>query len=221
MSVTNICNLALSQVPAGAITSIDEQNLVGRTCKLWYPQVLAVLMAKGSWQFATRRAALATIDSDRLGEWLYAFTPPVSMAFPLQVNDANGSGPLPHEFTGSVIYSNFPDVLLDYITGADQEATADGLFRDAFIALLAARLVVPITKNFRREAELIKASEVAIDRAVAFNANLNPATYMNHVPDVVLARQGILPEQNLGQLPGPEATYPDFDPVGTFESELG
>ena len=217
-AATTICNLALSQVPAGAITSLDEASVAGRACKLWYAPCVEELMAKASWQFAVKRAAMAAKINDRANEWTNAYAVPAYMAFPLQVLDATGTGRLDYEFSGSTIYTNAPEAWVEFVSTQDFTSAYDGLFRAALVALLASRVCVPITKNTKREAELVKASEVAIERAQAANFNLNPVRYMNHIPDALQARHGDFFPDRVYE--GPEANYPDFDPVETFQNEL-
>lgn len=207
MSSTLFSNLALSQVPAGSITSLDENSIQARACKLWYPEVIRELLAKGQWRFAMTREALAVKTNDRPGQWAQAYAVPANLAIPAMVLDSGGGGPHQFEYTATTIYAQVPDASLDYVTGADTTSGYDGLFRSAVVALLASRICVPVTKNFKREAELIKAAEVAVDRALAANHNLNPQgnTYMDHVPDVLLARIGdVLPERR----------YPDWQTAG-------
>jgi len=217
MTATLICNLALSQVPAAGIVNLDEASVQARYCKLWYPQVVSELLTKSTWRFSTVRVALAAIETDRMGEWVYAYSIPSNMALPIRVLDAGG-GTLAHEYTGTTIYAGGPDAILEYVTTADMTSSYDGLFRAALLALLASRLCMPITKNQKRELVLAQAAEIAIQRAVAFNINLGQPQYMNHTPDTLAARNGDIPLRRVYE--GPEATYPDFDPVGTFESEL-
>lgn len=217
-TAVTLCNLALSQVPAGAITGLDETSVSGRACKLWYPQVLSELLEQGPWRFMLARSFLAAKANDREAEWAYAYTMPAYMAFPVKVLDEAGLGQQAYEFTGTTIYAQVPNAQVEFVTTQELTVAFSGLFRAALIAQLAARLCVPISKNFKRETVLLQLAEIALQRAQAANHNLNPAEYMTHVPDVLKARMGEYLGPN--HYPGPEAVYPDFDPVGTFDSEL-
>lgn len=207
MTITSLANLALSQVPAGGITNIDENSVQARFCKLWYPQILSELLPKGPWVFASVRAALAVKTNDRPNEWGFAFAAPGNMAFPVQVLDEGGLGPMRYTFAATTIYTQVPNAQVDMVTTDDMSASYDGLFKAAVIAWLAARVCVPITKQFKREADLIRAAETATDRAVAFAYNQSPPQgYMdNYIPDVLKARGGYLVEPRI---------YPSWDAAG-------
>lgn len=220
MTPTDICNLALSQVPAGPITNLDEVSVAARACKLWYPQVLDELMERGPWRFAITRQALAVKETNtRSASWEFEYTKPANLALVIGVYDSLGSGAQTYDYVGNSIFSDAPDAVIDFITTAETSSFYTAQFRSALIALMAARLCMPITKNMKREEALVKASEVAIERAQAANHNERGTTYGNHIPDILRGRMGL----PLGgyTAPGPEAVYPDFNPVDTFESELG
>lgn len=220
MTPTDICNLALSQVPAGPITNLDEVSVAARACKLWYPQCLGELLERGPWRFAIARQALAVKETNtRPASWEFEYAKPSNLALLIDVRDSLGSGSQAHDYVGNSVFSNTPDAVIDFITTAETSSYYTAQFRAALIALLAARLCMPITKNMKREEVLVKASEVAIERAQAANHNERGTTYGDHIPDILKGRMGLPMDGRIA--PGPEAVYPDFDPVGAFESELG
>lgn len=220
MTPTEISNLALSQLPAGAITSLDESSLQARECKRWYQQVLAELLQKAHWRFARKVATPALIDiTDRPGRWAYSYAMPADLALVLGVYDDSVSLLTPYDFIGSTIYSNVIAAKIEYISTADFNALHTALFRSALIASLAVPICMPIIKSSKRQKELAEAAEIAVQRAQEANQNENKLTYMNHMPDVLAERMGMTGLEGI-VFPGPEVNYPDFDPVGTFESEL-
>jgi hypothetical protein len=219
MTPTQISNLALDAVPAGRIVSLTEASLSAKTCSMHYAQVLGEILEMGPWRFSIRREALAELPAnDREGQWLYAYAMPTGMAFPIQVMDSLGSCSVGYEFSGVLLYSNEPDATVEYVTTADMAGAHTALFRAALIARLAARICLPITKDLKRAQFLANAAEVAGERAQAANHNQRNNTYGNHVPDILRERMGLTFDDR--RLPGPEAVYPDFDPVQTFEDSL-
>lgn len=220
MTPTEISNLALSQLPAGSITSLDEASIMARECKRWYAQVLGELLQKGPWRFARVIGTPALeVTNDRLALWAYRYTLPADVAMVLNVSDESAALPAPYDFVGRSLYTNMLAAKVEYVSTADYNTLHTALFRSALIASLAVPISMPIIKSSKRQRELSEAAEIAVQRAQAANLNEGRLTYMDHTPDVVAARMGLTGLENI-VFPGPETNYPDFDPVGTFESEL-
>lgn len=219
MTPTQISNLALSQLPAGSITSLDEDSLQARACRQWYNQVLTDLLERGPWRFSRKLVALAGLDSsDRAARWLYRYARPVDLAIVLRVYDENVSAPQEYDYIGEHIYTNVLAPRIEYVSTTGSPLYT-ALFRSALIAALAVPICAPITKNYKRQAQLAENAEIAVQRAQAANINEGRPTYGDFMPEVLAARMGLT---GLDQVlfPGPEAVYPDFDPVGVFDSEL-
>lgn len=219
MTPTQISNLALSQLPAGAITNLDEASVQARACKLWYNQIVESLLERGPWRFSRKLVALAGLeDSNRSVSWLYRYARPSDVALVLSVYDENVSARQDYDYIGGHIYTNVLAPKIEYVSTAG-DAVHTALFRDALIAGLAAVICMPVTKSTKRQRELADTAEVALQRAQAANHNDAQPTYGDYIPDTIKARMGLTGLEKL-VFPGPEAVYPDFDPVGTFESEL-
>lgn len=75
-SEVEICNLALSNIRAGSINSLDESNLQAQICKLKYALIRDRCL-RSSWQFNKAISPLATIDVD-IYNWAYAYRYPVN-----------------------------------------------------------------------------------------------------------------------------------------------
>lgn len=77
-SVVEICNLALSHLgDSASVSSIDppEGSAQAEHCARFYPIARDSLLEQHSWQFATRRSALAQVQNVAT-EWLYAYAEP-------------------------------------------------------------------------------------------------------------------------------------------------
>lgn len=74
-SEVEICNLALSNIRAGSINSLNEQSLQAQICKLKYPFMRDRCLRDGSWQFNRKITALALLDTD-IYNWVYAYQYP-------------------------------------------------------------------------------------------------------------------------------------------------
>lgn len=219
MTPTEISNLALSQIASGPITSLQESSLPARTCASWYQQVLEELLEKGPWRFSLQRVTLAELPgNDRATRWLYAYAAPNSVLLVTRILDAQGYSTQAYDYAGGFIYTNAPEAIIEYVPASVANVKTTAHFRAALIAQLAARVAMPITKNRKLAVELQQAAETATQRAQAANLNENAMTYGDHMPEVLRARTGDYFDGRI--LEGPEAVYPDFDPVGAFESEL-
>lgn len=222
MTPTQISNLALDAVPSANIVAMTENSLAAKTCSKHFAQVLGEIMEMGPWRFAVKRQKLAELPAnDRESQWLYAFVMPSDMAFPLQVLDASGSFPAGYEFTGVFIYTNTPTPVVEYVTTSDVASASSALFRAALIALLAARICLPITKDLKRTQFLSNAAEVATTRAQAANHNQQNQGFDyfdRHTPTLLRERLGLALDQRA--LPAPDASYPDPDYIALFNSEL-
>lgn len=62
-SIIDICNLALGNIEAGSINSLDENNDKARQCKLRYPICRDIVLADAWWNFAAKNATLARLSA--------------------------------------------------------------------------------------------------------------------------------------------------------------
>lgn len=77
-SVVDICNMALSSLRAGTITSIDEASTAARECKQWYDVLRDQVLEDAPWGFANRVNPLALLDHSTYGifNWVYSYQYP-------------------------------------------------------------------------------------------------------------------------------------------------
>jgi len=166
-----ICNLALGNIRAGSINSLDESSVQAQTCKLRYPLMRDMLLQTGTWQFARSIKPLALL-TDEIFNWGYAYQYPsdcmkihrlvgeqeeitlIDTSFTrsyredLYVTPGELRVQIPYEILNidgnKVIGSNDTDLRIDYAV----EATDTNLFSPTFIIalshLLAAEIAIPI-----------------------------------------------------------------------------
>lgn len=215
-----ICNEALAEIPADAISALDEESVEAEWAARRYPPALGYMLEIHDWKFPTKRAALAPITNDRPGEWSYAYALPGDVAaelriFPEYLNAAPSSIPLlagqflappttaflepfirggayPYLLSGGKLYTTLAQAWLEYIGDSPGEELFSAMFARAFALELASRLVMPIKKDPKRQAELIKMAEVARDRAIADMRNRDPSEgrYDAYINDSEIAREG-------------------------------
>jgi len=75
-SEVEICNLALSNIRAGSINSLDEGSLQAQQCKLKYPIIRDMLLTEIPWGFNRSIKALAVVSTE-IFNWAYTYTYPV------------------------------------------------------------------------------------------------------------------------------------------------
>lgn len=213
LSRLQIKNLALDEVPADRIEDEDETSLAAEVTERHYQPALELLLEDHDWDFAIRRQTLALATNDRANEWTYAYALPSDMARPRHLlrygaDETAGSMPaypaagvarifheslIPFRIADGLIYTNRETAILEYVTNAPREADFTAKFARALATELAHRIVMPLTKDSRREQELIRKSEVYRERAKADEMNRDPERTRDFIPDIQLARLGLIP----------------------------
>lgn len=79
-SEVDICNLALGNIKAGSINSLDDATAEGRACKLRYPHARNVVMESAWWHFAGKTATLSQLSAEP-EEWEYQYSIPSDFMF--------------------------------------------------------------------------------------------------------------------------------------------
>lgn len=211
-SQVEICNLALGELPASKVVSMAENSLEANTCKDHYPQVLGELLEHGNWRNARTQAPLAQLGvNDRDPVFAYAYALPGDALIPLRLLPAYDPGNgaaflqvgqrlagmatsqddpgLPYDTAGTTLYASTPGAVLEYVKATPE--TMSYLFARALILMLAARICMPITKSVERKRQLLAEAKVALDSALASNANSRPQSYGDFIPDAVAAAWGL------------------------------
>ena len=71
-SEVDICNLALGNIKAGRIDTLDDDSAEGRACKLRYPQSRDAVLQGHWWNLAGKTATLAQLTTTP-DEWEYEY----------------------------------------------------------------------------------------------------------------------------------------------------
>jgi hypothetical protein len=203
---TQICNLALAELPDKPIASLDETSLQARECKRVYQQAVLELFEAHPWQFGTARIALAQITNDRAAEWLFAYAMPSNIAMlrkiivsmvvpdtsyltygqrpaPIGANIFDRAPAMPFLVSGSTIYTDIENAVAEYLPNG-AEASFTPLFVKALYFDIASRICTPLTKSADKKKELIGQAELWMARAKANDLNSQQNTY-DAIPDVL------------------------------------
>lgn len=216
-SQVQICNAALDELPSATIQTIDDPDDLGaRACKRRYAGVLEDLLGEHDYDAAVRRVVMAPVANDRPGEWGYAYAMPDNVASPKRVlpnyaasfvadnyvilpgqqawvgfyPDNMGA---PYRIAGNKVYCHVPAAVMEYITTDVTLAYFRPLFFRAFELELAARICMPVTKDSKRQKELIAMAEVQRQRAMADDLNSSPDRTFDFVSEEAMVRIGGLP----------------------------
>lgn len=193
-SAVVIANLALDEIPHRNIVSLNDNVLAADVVKRQLPQVLGEIMEMGDWSFGVERKPLAEIVNTRPEAWKRAYAVPPDVAVPLRLFVANGApgsytpgpgqvlaqpfdgaSPTPpsFDFEGQTLWTNLADASLEYITESPAFYRMSRRFMRVLALTLAARCVVPITKDKDRKRELLQEAELFGQRALAGDRNAN------------------------------------------------
>lgn len=197
----SICNMALAEIVAAPIESLNERSLEARETGRYYNQALSSLLESHPWGFATRRATLAATINARPGEWVASFAMPTDVARPIKIMPASTitgvqSWWIDDRITGvdyvieyAILYCSVTDPVLAFTTTGITAAAFPAKFVDALALELASRIVMPIKKSREMKSDLLKQAEVAKQRAMADDMNRQPIND-EWVDEVALARGG-------------------------------
>lgn len=213
LSRIDIFNLALDQLPTTRIETLDD-GFEADVCAGAYQPSLQTLLEAHHWDFAIRRQTLAVAANDRGAEWSYAYAAPDQMITPRYLlpygsdYDASGNptypnfgrlrayeGVQPFRIARGLIYANLENGVFEYVSGDVSEEQFPSLFAEALALKIAARIVMPIKKDRKRQGDLIQMAEVAKERAKAADMNRDRESVRDFIPEGQLVRAGILPWQ--------------------------
>ena len=74
-SDVEICNIALSNIRAGSINSLDENSLQAQQCKLKYALLRDRMLTEVPWTFNRKIRALSVLTTE-IFNWAYAYQYP-------------------------------------------------------------------------------------------------------------------------------------------------
>jgi hypothetical protein len=206
-STVSISSVALAEIGADSIASMDEESIGARECSRVFDNVVADLLERSDWGFKIRRVTAAGLTNDRPADWNYAYAKPADASKVLRVLEPSEDdypewgiysspiwdafGLLPFVEINGTVYTNVVEAVLEYAASEVSVSAFPPLFRRAVELELAARIAFPIKKDRRLKGDMIQQAEVAIARAVADDRNRNPTPRNNYISEAELARAGI------------------------------
>jgi len=172
MDSTTICNLALSKIGDQSITSLDDNTLESRFCKLFYPVVLAQVLMQNTWNFATVLSNLSQNSVAPIFDWNYSYQLPADFARIVKFNSFSSTDAIAnYEINGSTLLTDEEAASIAYISNAPNASTFTPSFVEVFALRLAAELAKPLAGSLDLKNQLLGEFKVAIAEAGRIDAN--------------------------------------------------
>lgn len=151
-STTQLANLALSELGARRIASLDsDTSTEAESCNLHFEHCRDSLLRRHQWSFATERVALSELSDVPIKEWAAAWQLPTDCVRLIRVVSAANDAAIPtNSFTieGRKLLTTDDDAkTIVYISNAVPIGEWDALFVEAMTYALAARIANDVTQN--------------------------------------------------------------------------
>lgn len=182
-TTTRIANMALGHIGKPQIATLLEQSVEARTCAFFYDEATAIAKARSSWSFARGIQALAAVDNTYPQRWSYKYDMPsnaakivrlVPLVDPFQTDK---TPPIPYELLGGALFTDEPDAVAEIVEANNTPAAWSADFALAVSYRLAQMIAPTLTRKSSYSNDLLQAYEMAITRAVEFDAGQQPNYY--------------------------------------------
>ena len=138
-----LCNMALVLVGEERINALTEDNKPARFCNQHYPNIRDEVLREGSWNVATRRAALSIDAVKPVYEFTNAFQLPTDFLRLIRLENQRRD----HRLEEDKILSDEGSMNIMYVFQLTDVSRMDPLLQKAIATKLAAELAIPIAQN--------------------------------------------------------------------------
>lgn len=156
MTITDICNLALSYLAKGGITALTQKTEEAKQCSLHYEHCRRMLLRSYTWGFARRTIKLAMLASSYPG-WEYVYAYPaecleVRFVFPedgaaTKDQDRNEFMVAMTSDNTKTIVTNVEEAYCEYTADIKIADVMSEEFVEALARLLASSMAMTLTGN--------------------------------------------------------------------------
>lgn len=163
-SETEICNLALTRIGHGLITSLSENSKAAEVCNLHYARTRNAVLRAFPWNFAVKRVTLSLSTTTPNHEFTHQHALPTDCLKVLRTSwEADGASGTaiygfpgvmgyaydvaPYRIEGRFLVCNESVARIEYIAEIADPAQFDELFVDVLAQRLAAEIAVGLTDN--------------------------------------------------------------------------
>lgn len=179
MTNTDICNLALSYLSKGKITSMDDDSEEAAQCKIHYDHARKLLLRQYPWNFAKRTVKLALLAATQPG-WEYAYAYPAECLAVRYVFDEDGAADREEniqQFDVAMTSANQKAVLTDvelawceYIANIKDTEMYPDEFIEAFAHYLACNMAMVLTGSAGLQQTQFQLYQESVEAAMVFTA---------------------------------------------------
>jgi len=197
--------MALTNLGKGNISSLTEGTTEARACNQYYSHTLEVMLSRYPWSFATKFQSMAGVTNpipagtfsafDVISGQAKAYELPtdclkvidvLSSQVPEKASDLGEYG-VPYKIANRVVYTTISPAILCYITKETDPTKFDTSFIEALSWELAARLAMPLVRDFKVRNDALNFARVLSAQAEMVDANETRHHY-NHLSDYEKAR---------------------------------
>lgn len=172
MDSTTICNLALAKIGDQSITSLDDNTVESRFCKLYYPVSLGECLMLNTWNFATKSASLSQSIPNPIFDWNYSYALPTDFARITKFNSFGPNDPISnYEIQGQNLLTDEDHASIVYIFNNPDPSTFTPSFVSILTLKLASDLAKPLAGSLELKNQLLQQFETSISEAGRIDAN--------------------------------------------------
>lgn len=198
LSVTHLCNLALSAIGhTRLITDIEEASNEAEQCNLWYEPVRKMVFSAAPWAslesyarlslLAERDDDAAWVATDPAPGWTYAYARPADMIWPRYQSDFGNFFPGTRN-SQRAIMSNSESPILYYTRDEENVDFWEPMLYMAMSYTLAAHICKGVTGRDSDLGNMMQLGEDLVLRARAQNANYRADRPLDYLPPELAAR---------------------------------
>lgn len=168
-SEVDICNAALDELGADAITSLTDASETAILCNRNFIPQRDFLLRSHTWNFARARQELALSAITPSFGWLYAFALPSDFKRFICFNE-DPEMTIKYDIEGDYLLTNNTNAKILYIKEVTDITKFDDLFTQALVYRLAMTLAYPLTGNQTLKQSLFSLYNDTLFTAKAVNA---------------------------------------------------
>lgn len=147
-SVTDICNIALTQIGVDLISDVSEETLEARLCNARYEDTRDACLRSQPWNFATVYTTLAKTGVTPAWRYTYEYILPADCLRVVEIADLGDQYELAADRR---LLTNWDSPLnVKYTSRVTDVTLMDASFKQAWATLMASELALAISKDAAR-----------------------------------------------------------------------
>lgn len=192
-SRVQIANIALTTyIGREPIVSLTQDDPNARQVNLHYDDTRQEILSEWAWSFATRRELLVRMGTNNKPEWRSRFAVPNGAISIQWVNDPVSAKmafesreirDTPRHIEGGFIYSDLEEASIEYTFDNDEPTTYPPKFVQAFAALLASKIAIPLVETASKAGNAIDQYNQYLDAARVYDHQQSPPILVTNFHD--------------------------------------